>query len=109
MAKKIIDKEAISIPELKNAIKDLKKLDEEELNTIQRKMVEYVEKFSKIPPSKAKKLKKKLMKELDLDEEKAVQIINIMPKTPEEVKEIFYEKVILGDLANKILEIIWKE
>ena len=109
MPKKIIEKEAISIPELKKAIKDLKKLEEEELNTIQRKMVEYVEKFSKIPPGKAKKLKKKLMKELDLDEEKAVQIINIMPKTPEEVKEIFYEKVILGDLANKILEIIWKE
>jgi DNA-directed RNA polymerase subunit F len=71
-------------------------------------MIDYVEKFSKLPPSKAKRLKKKLMKEVDIDEEKAVQIINIMPKTPEEVREIFHERVIIGDLANKILEIIWR-
>lgn len=109
MPKKIIGKEAVSIPELKKRIESMKSLEEEELNTIQKKMIEYVDKFSKVTPEKAIKLKKRLVEELELNEEKAVQIINIMPKTPEEVKEIFYEKVILGDLAQKILEIIWEE
>ena len=109
MIKKIIEKETISLPELKDKINDLKELKEEELNTIQRKMIEYVDKFSKISPEKAVEIKKRLVEELELDEEKAVQIINIMPKTPEEIREIFYEKVIIGDLPQKILEIILDE
>ena len=109
MPKKIIEKEAISLPELKRALEDLKELNENQLNTIQRKMIEYVEKFSKISPEKAAEYKKRLVEELGISEEKAAQIINIMPKTVEEIKEIFHERVIIGDLAGKILDIIWSE
>ena len=109
MIKKIIEKEAISLPELKNRIDKFKDMGDEQLNTIQRKMIEYVDKFSKIPSEKAVDIKKRLVEELELDDEKAVQIINIMPKTPEEIREIFYEKVIIGDLPQKILEIIWEK
>ena len=109
MIKKIIEKEAISLPELRDKISDLKEVKEEELSTIQRKMIEYVDKFSKISSERAAEIKKRLIEELELDDEKAVQIINIMPKTPEEIREIFYEKVIIGDLPQKILEIIWEK
>jgi len=45
----------------------------------------------------------------EIDPEKAAQIINILPKSPEEIKEIFHEKIIVGELASKILEILKEE
>lgn len=107
MPKKILEKEALSVPELDKALKHLKGVDETSLNPVQRRTLEYISKFSKVDPKKAVVLKRKLIKELEISEEEAVQIINLMPKTVDEVKEIFYQKIILGDLANKILEILW--
>lgn len=107
MPKKILEKEALSIPELDKALKHLKEVDESSLNPVQRRTLEYILKFSKIDSEKAALLKQRLIDELGITEEEAVQIINLMPKTIDEVKEIFYQKIILGDLANKILKILW--
>ncbi len=109
MVKKILSKEALSLPEMKKALEDLMSLSDEELNTIQKKALDYVSKFSKIDYEKAIKIKKRLIEELGIDEEKAVQIINIMPKTIDEVKEIFHERIIIGELSKKILDILWSE
>lgn len=109
MPKKILEKEALSIPELDKALKHLKEMDESMLNPVQRRTLEYVTKFSKVDADEAVKLKKRLMEELGISEEEAVQIINLMPKTVDEVKEIFYQKIILGDLATRILEILWEK
>jgi len=109
MAKKILKKEAISIPELNKMLESLKDLDEEYLNPVQRRMLEYTSKFSKIEYNKAIKIKKRLIDELDIDDEQAVQIINIVPKTVDEVKEIFQQRVIIGDLAKKIINILKEE
>ena len=109
MPKKILEKEALSIPELEKALRHLKNLDEASLNSVQRKTLDYISKFSKVDPDKAAKLKRKLVEELDISEEEAAQIINLMPRTVDEVKEIFYQKIILGELANRILEILWGE
>ncbi len=108
VGRKVLGEEPISIPELKEVLDSLD-IPEEELPPIVIKVKEYVNKFSKVDPEKAKILKKKLMELEEVDEEKAVQIINILPKTPEEIKEIFHEKVILGDLPEKILKILKEE
>ncbi len=109
MPKKILEKEALSIPELDKALKHLKNVDESMLNPVQRRTLEYISKFRKVDPEKAATLKKRLIEEVGITEEEAVQIINLMPKTVDEVKEVFYQKIILGDLASKILEILWKD
>ena len=108
VGRKILGKEAISIPELKEVLDGLD-LPEDALPPIVVKVKEYVNKYSKVPPDKAKKLKKKLLDLEGVDEEKAVQIINILPRSEEEIREIFHEKVILGDLPKKILDILKSE
>ena len=108
VGRKVLKEEPISIPEMKEVLDSID-VPEEALPPIVVKVKEYVNKFSKVPPEKAKKLKKKLMELDEVTEEKAVQIINILPKTPEEIKEIFHEKVILGDLPQKILNILKEE
>ncbi|HIQ13003.1 MAG TPA: RNA polymerase Rpb4 [Thermoprotei archaeon] len=108
VGRKILGKEPISIPELKEILDSLD-IPDEELPPITIKVKEYINKFSKITPEKAKSLKRKLMELDGVDEEKAVQIINILPRSTEEIKEIFYEKVILGDLPDKILNILKEE
>ena len=54
-------------------------------------------------------MKRKLIEIEEVDEEKAVQIINILPRSVEEIKEIFHEKVIIRELAEKILTILKEE
>ncbi len=108
VGRKILKEEPISIPEMKEVLDNLD-FPEEEIPPIVSKVREYVNKFSKISPEKAKILKKKLVEIEGVDEEKAVQIINILPKTPEEIKEIFHERVILGDLPQKILSVLKEE
>lgn len=108
MPKKVIEKEPLSLPEMKAICDELKKLPESELNILQKKMIEYVDKFSKISPEKAIELKKALIEELNIEAERAVQIVNILPRTPDEIREIFYDRAILGDLPQKILKLIEK-
>ena len=107
MVKKIISKQALSIPEMKKALEDIKKMGDEEITSIQKRTIEYVDKFSKIDYETAVKLKKRLIEELNIEEEKAVQIINIMPRTISEIREIFHERIIIGELGKRILEILW--
>ncbi|MEM0056899.1 MAG: hypothetical protein QXH96_00225 [Candidatus Geothermarchaeota archaeon] len=106
MSKKIVEKEPLSLPEMKVICDELKKLPDSELNILQKRMIEYVDKFSKISPEKAVELKKALIEKLNIEAERAVQIINILPRTPDEVREIFYDRAILGDLPQKILKLI---
>ncbi|MCK7471525.1 MAG: hypothetical protein MZU95_12695 [Desulfomicrobium escambiense] len=43
-------------------------------------------KFAKVEPEKAEELLRKLVKEYELDEAEAVQIINCMPETVDELR-----------------------
>jgi len=99
--------EAISIPELYDVMKDLEEM--EEALPIQKRTLEYLKKFKKLNLEKAVEVKRKLMEIEEVDEEKAVQIINILPRSVEEIKEIFHEKVIIKELAEKILSILKEE
>jgi len=107
IGRKIKEKKPISIPELFSEMKTLN--EDQDLLPIQSRTLQYLKKFSKIEREKAAKIKEKLLKIEEIDEEKAVQIINIIPRTPEEIKEIFHEKVIIGELAEKILSILREE
>ena len=98
-------KQAISLPEVK-AI--LEKEDPEKLDQIQRWTYDYVTKFAKTDADSAKKAKLKLVKECELTEEEAVELINISPQSLPELLSFTFgrKKLILAENLEKILRII---
>jgi DNA-directed RNA polymerase subunit F len=59
---------------------------EENLDQLQRRTFDYVSKFSKTDVESAQKLLGQLVTDYGLDEDEAVQIINCMPKSIEELR-----------------------
>lgn len=98
-------KQAVSISEVKEI---LEKEDPEAMDQIQRWTHDYVSKFAKIDAKAAKKMKQELMKECDLTEEEAVEIVNILPTTLAELRSFTFgwKKLILAETLEKMLKII---
>lgn len=98
-------KQAVSISEVKEI---LEKEDPEKMDQIQRWTYDYVSKFSKIDAKTAKKMKQELVKDCELTEEEAVEIINIMPTTHAELRSFTFgwKKLILAETLEKMLKII---
>ena len=105
MMEEIKKKQAISISEVKEI---LEKGDPESMDQIQRWTYDYVSKFVKIDPKDAKKMKQQLVKECDLTEEEAVEIVNIRPTTLAELRSFTFgwKKLILAETLEKMLKII---
>ena len=98
-------KQSVSISEVKALLKEQ---DPESMDQIQRWTYDYVTKFSKMEPEVAKKMKQSMIKECNLTEEEAVEIINICPKTMSELRSFTFgwKKLILSETLEKILKII---
>ncbi len=98
-------KQAVSISEVKEI---LEKQDPETMDQIQRWTYDYVSKFSKIDSKDAKKLKQQLVKDCDITEEEAVELVNIRPTTLAELRSFTFgwKKLILAETLEKMLKII---
>jgi len=98
-------KQAVSLSEVKEI---LEKEDPEKMDQIQRWTYDYVSKFSKIDAKTAKKMKQELVKECELTEEEAAEIINIMPTTLAELRSFTFgwKKLILAETLEKMLKIV---
>ncbi len=98
-------KQAVSISEVKEI---LEKQDPETMDQIQRWTYDYVSKFAKMDAKAAKKMKQQLVKECDVTEEEAVEIINIRPSTLAELRSFTFgwKKLILAETLEKMLKII---
>ena len=94
MSKKAPTEKNLTIPQVK---KLLEALGEENLDQFQRRVFDYVSKFSKVDAETSEKLVEKLVEEFGLEEKEAVQIVNCMPKSIEELR------VFLGG-GRKIIE-----
>jgi DNA-directed RNA polymerase subunit F len=73
----------LTLPQVKRV---LEKIGEENLDQFQRRTLDYVNKFSKIDAKTSEKLVKKLIKEFGLEEAEAVQVVNCMPETVDELR-----------------------
>ena len=73
----------LTLPQVKNV---LEAIGEENLDQFQRRTLDYVNKFSKMNPKVAKELLSKLMKDFSLEEAEAVQVVNCMPETVDELR-----------------------
>ena len=98
-------KQAISLSEVKEI---LGKVDVEEMDQIQRWTYDYVSKFVSIDSKDAKEMKKKLIKDCELTEYEAVEIVNIRPTSMAELRSFTFgwKKLILAETLEKILKII---
>ena len=73
----------LTLPQVKKVLDDI---GEENLDQFQRRTLDYVNKFSKVDAKTATKLLEKLKKEFELDEAEAVQVVNCMPETVDELR-----------------------
>jgi len=105
---KVISEKVISIPELKKLLEDEER--RRELSSIEVVTLDYARKFSKLSPEAAEKLLNELIEQADLPPEVAVQLVNIMPKTIDEIRTIlaFMKKTYLEEDLRKILVILDK-
>jgi len=83
MSKREISENRLTLPQVK---KVLESVGEENLDQFQRRTLDYVNKFSKADPEKAEELLQILIKEYEIEEAEAVQIINSMPETVDELR-----------------------
>jgi DNA-directed RNA polymerase subunit F len=83
MAKNAIREKNLTIPQVK---KLLVSLGEENLDQFQRRTLDYASKFSKVDAEASEKLMEKLVEKFGLEEEEAIQVVNCMPKSVEELR-----------------------
>lgn len=107
MPRKILKIKPLTIPEVK-AI--LESLGEENLDQFQRRTLDYATRMSYLDPEKARKIFEELKAEGILDEEEIAQVINVMPRSIEELRTILGggRRVIETSTLEKILGILNK-
>jgi DNA-directed RNA polymerase subunit F len=83
MSKNETGESKLTLPQVK---KVLEAIGEENLDQFQRRTLDYVSKFTKVDPASAEMLLDKIVNEYGIDEDEAVQIINSMPETVDELR-----------------------
>jgi DNA-directed RNA polymerase subunit F len=78
-----VTEKRLTLPQVKSV---LEAIGEENLDQFQRRTLDYVNKFSKLDAKVAEELLEKLVKEFDLEEAEAVQVVNCMPETVDELR-----------------------
>jgi DNA-directed RNA polymerase subunit F len=93
---------------LSEARQILEKLDVEKADQIQKRTLDYTSKFSKTSADTAKKLRKQLEGDCGLSPEEAVEVVNVMPKSIEELRTFTagWRKLLPTETLEKMLRII---
>ncbi len=101
----IIKKEIVTLPHVKEILESVKP---DDMDQIQRWTADYVTKFSKANSNKAQKMVRQLVDQCDLMEEEAVEVVNIMPVSLEELRAFTFgwKKLILTETLEKMLNIL---
>lgn len=83
MARKALKERTITVPQVKEA---LEAIGEERLDQFQRRSLDYATKFSKVDPDIVDTIVKEFVEQFEVEEEEAVQIINAMPESIQEIR-----------------------
>ncbi|MDI9619917.1 MAG: RNA polymerase Rpb4 family protein [Candidatus Nezhaarchaeota archaeon] len=80
------------------------------LEPYQASALSHASKFSKLPPDKSEKLVEELTSEFKLSRATAVQVANIVPSTPQELRVLLAKesRVFLPEDLEKVLEVVKK-
>jgi DNA-directed RNA polymerase subunit F len=101
----IIKKEIVTLPHVKEILESVKP---DDMDQIQRWTADYVTKFAKADSKKTQKMVRQLVEQCDLTEEEAVEVVNIMPVSLEELRAFTFgwKKLILTETLEKMLNIL---
>jgi DNA-directed RNA polymerase subunit F len=83
MSKGNVTEKKLTLPQVK---KIMESIGEENLDQLQRRTFDYISKFAKIDAPTSEKLVQKLVTDFGLEEVEAVEIVNCMPKSIEELR-----------------------
>jgi len=83
MSKRELSESKLTLPQVKKA---LESVGEENLDQFQRRTLDYVSKFAKVDAEVSEELLEKLVTEFGLDEDEAVEIVNCMPESVDELR-----------------------
>jgi DNA-directed RNA polymerase subunit F len=105
MSKREVSESRLTLPQVK---KVLEAIGEENLDQFQRRTLDYAKKFAKTDPEKAEELLQKLVKEYEIEEAEAIQIINCMPETVDELRVFLAggRKIIETAKLHSIVELL---
>jgi DNA-directed RNA polymerase subunit F len=105
---RVIETKPVGMPEAREIMSSREK--DKELSYEQKLAMDHLNKFTKLSAADAKKFLEELSAVLRMSEETKIQILNLLPKTAEELRMIFTrENFSLKDNeTKKILEIVKK-
>jgi len=83
MSKANVTERKLTLPEVKKLIDSM---GEENLDQLQRRTLDYISKFTKSDEDAAVKLVQKLATDFGVEQDEAVQIVNCMPKSIDELR-----------------------
>jgi len=100
-----ISRKPITLHEAKEMLTGI---DVETADQIQKRALDYVSKFAKFPGAEARSLVEKLVKEAGLTEYQAIEVVNVMPKTREELRTftVGWRQLAPTETLDKILQIL---
>lgn len=100
-----IKKEIITIAQVKEILDSVK---QDDMDQIQRWTADYVGKFAKVDSKKAQEMVKQLVERCDLTAEEAVEIVNVLPTSMEELRAFTFgwKKLILTETLERMLNIL---
>ena len=107
MPRKALNERIITIPQVKEA---LESIGEERLDQFQRRSLDYAAKFTKVEPENVATLISQLSEKFELEDEEAVQIVNAMPESVQEIRVFLAggRKIIETTKLEKILAFLNK-
>ncbi len=98
----------VSLPEVKEILDKVWDAREEDLETTQRSIRDYVRKFSKMNADKARELVRFLVEEIGISEKHAIQLVNVVPLSKDEIRVFLFKDypLLTGEKQDAILKAI---
>jgi DNA-directed RNA polymerase subunit F len=102
LARKALKERIVTVPQVKEA---LESIGEEQLDQLQRRSLDYATKFTKTDSIAIDTVLNELVEEFEMEEEEAVQILNAMPESIQEIRVFLAggRKIIETSKLEKIL------
>ena len=102
MARKALKERIVTVPQVKEA---LESIGEEQLDQLQRRSLDYATKFTKTDSIAIDTVLNELVEKFEMEEEEAVQILNAMPESIQEIRVFLAggRKIIETSKLEKIL------
>ena len=102
MARKALKERIVTVPQVKEA---LESIGEEQLDQLQRRSLDYATKFTKTDSIAIDTVLKELVEKFEMEKEDAVQILNAMPESIQEIRVFLAggRKIIETSKLEKIL------